>query len=187
MARAQASDPLHNFRFHAQILSEGSPYSGSLSTDIIGNGEAGFNAVTGPEITLEWAEYREGVRTYTEKYPGIPSWNDCTFSRGAARVETDFFDWMLAAVEGREYRANVIIYHFPREALKRPDNAPVGNAGVSLPSPAQSLAKGYRLYNAGPGRVKLAGDMDATSSDVSIKEIDVIYERSDVVVQKPSG
>lgn len=181
MARAQASDPLHNFRFHAQIL-DGGPYVGNLSTDIIGNGQAGFNSVTGPEITLEWAEYREGVRTYTEKYPGIPSWNDVTFGRGAARVETDFFDWMLAAAEGREYRADLIIYHFPREALERPDNAPVGNAGVSLPATAITAAKGYKLYNGGPGRVKLAGDMDATSSDVSIKEMDVIYERSDVVV-----
>lgn len=182
MARAQASDPLHNFRFHVKIFD--GPYAGLLSSDVIGNGEAGFNAVTGPEITLEWAEYREGVRTYTEKYPGIPSWNDCTLSRGSARRETDFFDWILAAAEGREYRAHLMIYHFPREALIRDDNAPVGNAGSSLPDEATGKAKGYALYEAGPGRVKLAGDMDATSSDVSIKEMDVIYERSDIVVPK---
>jgi len=185
MARAQATDPLHNFRFHAALAEgDGNRWGGSLATDVIGNsaGEAGFNSFTAPEVTLEWMEYREGVRIYTEKYPGIPSMNDLTLGRGVARAETNFFEWMLAAIENREYRADLNIYHFPRDAMAKPDNAPEGHDGLGIPDGATAAAKVYRIYNAGPGRVKISADMDATSGDVSITEMDVVYERFDVLV-----
>ena len=189
MARAQATDPLHNFRFHAALGegAAGNRWGGSLAEDVIGNstGEAGFNSFTAPEVTLEWTEYREGVRIYTEKYPGIPSMNDLTLGRGVARAETNFFEWMLSALENREYRADLTIYHYPRDAMGKPDhgnNAPEGHDGLGLPEDAADKAKKYRCYNCGPGRVKIAGDLDATSGDVSITEMDVVVERFDVLV-----
>jgi len=190
MARAQATDPLHNFRFHAGIVVQADGWQGSLSTDIIGNsaGEAGFNSFTAPEITLEWQEYREGVRIFTEKYPGIPSMNDLTLGRGVARTETNFFEWMLAAVENREYRVDLNIYHMPRSAMARPQanesDPGEGLSGLGFPDRDDSgiaAAKTYRIFNAGPSRVKIAGDLDATSGDVSITEMEVVYERFDVL------
>jgi len=189
MARAQATDPLHNFRFHAGLAEgDGNRWGGDLSSDVIGNskGEAGFNTFTAPEVTLEWVDYREGIRIYTEKYPGIPTMNDLTLGRGVARAETNFFEWMLAALENREYRADLNVYHFPRDSMTR--NAANGSQpgegldGLGLPDDALDLAKVYRIFNAGPGRVKIAADMDATSGDVSITEMDIVYERFDVIV-----
>jgi len=189
MARAQATDPLHNFRFHAQIIGS-STYQGAIATDVIGdqgtNGEAGFSAITIPEVSAEAAEYREGIRTWTEKYPGVPTVGQVTLSRGVARYETNFFDWMLAVIEGREYKGDLVIYHFPRAALERTAvvTGGTGNDGLGIPDGAISRARKYHCFNAHPSRVKIAADMDATSSDVSIAEMDVEVER--VWIEKPT-
>lgn len=182
MARAAASDPLHNFRFH--VRANGTD-SGSVngSTDLlqpggvgagytVGDGaEAGFQAVTTPEFTLEHVEYREGTKTYTEKYPGIPTVNDLTMSRGVARKDTAFFDWIVRAIEGAEYRADLTIFHILRGARSRSFLADdIGDANT----------RRYVIRNGSPGRVKPAADLDATSGDVSLAEVDVIMERFEI-------
>lgn len=183
MARPSATDPLHNFRYHIRAAGNTAlglpggfrddplqPGAGLDGGGVIGEQpEAGFQAATTPEFTMEVAEYREGVKTYTEKYAGIPTTNDLTFSRGAARADTSFLDWILAAIEGGEYRADVDMFHAIRAGRSFPFNA------VDDFQPANS--KLYRLFNGIPIRVKVAADMDATSSDVSLAEIDVAYER----------
>lgn len=190
MARPAATDPLHNFRY--QIQASGNPdlgLPGGFRSDplqpgvgfggggVIGNQpEAGFQAATTPEFTVEVAEYREGVKTYTEKYAGIPTTNDVTLSRGVARADTSFFDWVLAAIEGSEYRADLTYFHAMREGRSFPFNA------AEDFQPANS--KLYRLFEGMPIRVKIAADMDATSSDVSLAEIDIAYER--FTVQAPT-
>lgn len=182
MARAAAADPLHSFRFH--VRADGGD-SGRVdgSTDllqpggtgagfIVGDGaEAGFQAVTTPEFTLEHVEYREGTKIYTEKYPGIPSVNDLTMSRGVARKDTGFFDWIVRAIEGAEYRCDLTIFHFIR-----------GSRSVSFQSDdvSDATTKRYIIRNGSPGRVKVAADLDASTGDVSLAEVDVIMERFEV-------
>ena len=134
----------------------------------IGDGaEAGFQSVTTPELNLEHVEYREGTKTYTEKYPGIPSVNDITMSRGASRKDTVFFDWIIRAIEGAEYRADLTIFHFIRGAR----SVPFQNSDVS-----DEWTKRYVVRNASPSRVKPAMDLDASTGDVSLAEVDVAYE-----------
>lgn len=178
MARAQATDPLHNFRFHARAgavagLNE-DPLQPTTLDSIGETAEAGFQAITSPELTAEVAEYREGLLTYTQKYPGIPTTNDVTFNRGVARFDTAFFQWVTAAVEGREYRSDVTYLHALREGRTEPFNAVDDFANASV--------KRYILRQAFPIRVKLAGDLDASTSDVSIAEMDVAYEKPEMVV-----
>ena len=182
MARAAASDPLHSFRFHVRANGNDSAEVNG-STDLlqpggtgagytIGDGaEAGFQAVTTPEFTLEHVEYREGTKIYTEKYPGIPSVNDLTMSRGVARKDTAFFDWIVRAIEGAEYRCDLTIFHFIR-----------GSRSVSFQSNdvADTNTKRYVIRNGSPGRVKVAADLDASTGDVSLAEVDVIMERFEV-------
>jgi len=184
MARASASDPLHSFRFHCKALD-----NIGFGTDLLqpaGTGpgfsvgdsaEAGFQAVTSPEYTLEHVEYREGTKTYTEKYPGFPTVNDVTMSRGVARRDTAFYDWTVSAIEGADYRTDIAIYHFRRGARHVPF-APATDV-------SDANAKRYILRNGSPGRVKVAADFDASTGDVSLAEIDVIYERFDV--EKDTG
>jgi len=184
MARAAASDPLHAFRFHVKALDniglggasgDHLQPGGTGASFMVGTGtEAGFQSVTTPEYTLETADYREGIKTYTEKYPGIPSTNDCTFSRGAARKDAAFYNWIVAAIEGAEYRSDVAIFHFRRGARKIPFD-PATDIG-----PTRS--KNYILRECIPSRVKVAADLDASTSDVSLAEVDVVFERFDVVL-----
>lgn len=185
MARAAATDPLHSFRFHvrsdAGVAGLGDPLQPDVGFEgggVIGNQpEAGFQAVTTPEGTVEMAEYREGVKTYTEKYPGIPTMNDLTFSRGVARADTKFVEWVLAAIEGAEYRADLTIFHATREGRSFPFDA---DADFT-----EGNSKRYSIKEAVPMRVKPAADMDASTSDVSLAEIDVSYESFSV--SRPSG
>jgi len=202
-SRAAATDPLHNFRFHAKMVA-GSPVAGipgAKADDVLQppengagfiagseGGEAGFQSITLPDVSDEVAEYREGNRTYTKKFPGVPSVTDTTFQRGVARYDSAFYSWLLAAIEGDEYRADVVIYHVQRP--KRSVDI-VGGAGGHMTMAANELAvtdantKRYILREAFPMRVKLAGDLDSAASDISISEMDVALERIDVELPKP--
>jgi len=188
MPRAAASDPLHGFRFHAR--SNNPPSIEGAGGDIlqpdgtedgylIGDGtEAGFNSITLPEITVEHAEYREGIRVYTMKFPGVPTLAEITLNRGVARYDTAFFNWVLAAIEGNEYRSDLIIFHVQRPALEQVQDTSKGpNIDVTDDG---IVAKLYKLYECSPARVKIAGDLDASTSDVSLAELDVAFERFDV-------
>ncbi len=159
MARVQSRDPLQKFRFHAEAyLNDGT--DGLKYTDESG-AQAGFNSITVPELTIEAVEYKEGTDTYKRRYPGAPTWSDTiTLSRGVAKRDTVFYSWIVDKVlGGLEYRADMTIYHFHRD----------GNKDISK-------ARLYTCYEAFPARVKLADDLDATGSDVSLQEIDINYE-----------
>ena len=196
MGRPAATDPLHAFRFHARMVPGiESPVLGipgaspgdvlqPPSSDagyIAGQGaEAGFQSITAPELTQEMAEYREGIRTYTQKFPGVPSVNDITFIRGSARYDTSFFAWVLAAAEGDEYRGDVVIYHIQRpkrEVSIAGRDAQMAGSEIEL---TDDNTKQYILKDAFPIRVKITGDLDSSTSDVSLAELDVAYERFDV-------
>jgi phage tail-like protein len=192
MARATISDPLHNFRFHAKATETVNFTTGNRTGDVVDvlqpagtgagfstgedtNGQAGFQTITAPELTLDHVEYREGIKTYTEKYPGIPTVNDITFNRGVVIGDTSFYDWILNAIEGSNYRTTIDIYHAHKVAHKRPYPTSQGWVPDSLG------VRTYRLINASPGRVKLSGDLDASSGDVSVAEMDVKYERVEMI------
>lgn len=175
MARPQTTDPLHNFRYHARagaVAGLGDDPFQPESLDERQSPEAGFQAITTPEYTAETAEYREGLMTFTQKYPGVPTTNTLTFTRGVARKDTAFLLWVLAAIGGAEYRTEVDIFHAGREGRSNPFSA--------TDDFTPSNSKIYTLNEAWPNRVKIAGDMDATSSDISLGEVDIEFESFDV-------
>ncbi|MBW2169347.1 MAG: phage tail protein [Deltaproteobacteria bacterium] len=199
--RAAATDPLHAFRFHAKMIA-GEPVNGIPGANpndvlqpssagegfIAGQGaEAGFQSITSPELTQEPAEYREGIRTYTQKFPGVPSVNDITMIRGCARFDTSFISWILAAAEGDEYRGDLTIYHIQRPKRE----LAIGNQGANMAATEIEVTdkdtKRYILRDAFPTRVKIAGDLDSSTSDVSLSEIDVAYERFDIELPKTAA
>lgn len=197
MTRAAASDPLHGFRFHAKAdpIPGGIPGTSALDVlqpdpkgigDVPGGGEgaeAGFSAITNPELTVEHVDYREGIRVYTQKYPGLPTIPEITLSRGVARGDTAFFNWVLAAIEGSEYRTAITIYHIQRPA--RTLDRDTSDGSPIFPLVDETYAKLYKLKECSPARVKIAGDMDATTGDISIAELDVAFEHFDV--QRPAA
>jgi len=169
--RAAADDLLQGFRFHVTASNEAGV--DPLKYTALGTGgfpaQAGFTAVTVPEITTEAVEYREGIFVWTQKYPGPPTVSDCTLTRGVSKGDTVFYDWVMGAVKGERYRADITILHYQRAEM---DSA--ASAGPS--------ARDYQCKNAFGTRVKAAGDMDATSGEVSLSEVDFALEELLIVV-----
>lgn len=166
MARAQITDYFHSMRFFVNT-------SGGF--DPLPAAEAGFSACTTPEATNEAVEYKEGHFIYTRKYPGAPTMSDITLSRGVALQDSLFYNWMFQTIEGAaNYRTDLIIRHFHRDALP-------GYQGINNPN-AVGIAKdgkAARIYSVQEAfciRCKVAGDLDATASDISISELDIAYE-----------
>lgn len=181
MARAMITDYINGMRFHVVATGAGVVAMRYLSPP--GRPEAGFSACTTPEVSMEAAEYREGTMVYTHKYPGVPSMGgDITLSRGVTRRDSTFYEWARIVIEGGaatggEYRADLDIkqYH-RREVLSGDTSSSVNFNTIDVTSASSVPAKLYRVFNGFPVRCKPAADMDATSSDISLAELDVGYE-----------
>ncbi len=167
--RAAAEDLMQGFRFHvtAQNKDGDDPLEFTELGDTFGQAQAGFQSVTIPEVTTEAVEYREGTSKWTQKYPGPPTVSDCTLMRGVAMEDTTFFTWVMSAVDGKEYRSDVTIWHYQRAEM---DQAAV--AGVSN--------RRYLCGNAFATRAKPSGDFDSTSGEVSLAEVDFAMESLEI-------
>lgn len=176
MARAVATDFLHNMRFQVEVAD---PTRATLSPD--GRAEAGFNQCTTPEATVEAVEYKEGTFIYTRKYPGNPTMSDISLMRGVARGDSTFWDWVRRVIEGSgEYRADVDIKHYHREdALTRPRDTAGTEANLTSID-TETPGRTYHVREAFPIRHKVAGDLDGTASEISIMELDLSYEHFEV-------
>ena len=187
MARAQQTDFLHSMRFHvnAAIAAGGAADLDLNATVKQGKAQAGFTSVTTPEATVEAVEYREGSYIYARKQPGNPTVSDITMQRGVTRGDSSFWKWLRVVIEGSgEYRADLTIMHYHRDkALTReyPAQGTVNLAGINLDSPGRI----YHVKEAFPTRHKVAGDLDATGSDISIMEIDFAWESFEIEEKSP--
>lgn len=177
MARAQATDFIHSMRFHVDAVGVG----GTARLVVPGRPQAGFSAVTTPEATVEAVEYKEGNTVYTKKYPGNPTMSDITLTRGVTRGDSSFWEWLRVVMEGSgEYRADLDIKHFHRDnALVRAqpaagDQPNLTNIATDVPG------RIYHVREAFPIRHKVAADLDATASEISIMEMDLAYEYFEV-------
>jgi phage tail-like protein len=177
MARELASDFLHSMRFLVRTTQGNRP-----SLDPPGRVGAGFSMVTTPEASVEAVEYREGNYVYTRKYPGLATVTDITLSRGVARRDSSFWDWMRIVIEGDgEYRQDLIIEHHHRDtALRRATPANGSQANLTEIATDSVPARRYYINQGFPIRHKVAGDLDATAAEISIMEMDIAFEYFEV-------
>lgn len=166
MARSQSTDFLHNLKFHMKVVTTGVAGASNLGS------QGGFNACTMPEISQEVVEYKEGRMLYKRKQAGEVTFNDITASHGVARGNTDFYDWIQAGVTGSPYKVDLQIRHFHRDEV-------TGLNDFTGVQPKRVI----NIFEAQASRVKLGGDLDATSSDISIAECDIAYESAQLVSQ----
>lgn len=160
MARSIDTDFYHNFRFHIV-----DPAGGNLDPS------AGFTKVSIPNITVENVDYREGVYTYTRKYPGIPKVGDCEFSKGIVKKKSDFYTWLLKPIlGGQNYRSDLLIqeYHISDE---------FGINGT----PSRTI----RIKEVFPIEFKPAADKDASQNDVAVQTLKLSVEEIDVDIVSP--
>ena len=177
MARAQATDFIHSMRFHVDAIGVG----GVSRLVVPGRPQAGFSAITTPEATVEAVEYKEGNTIYTKKYPGNPTMSDITLSRGVTRGDSSFWEWVRVVLEGGgEYRADLEIKHFHRDTslvrTQPADGSQPNLTNIDTNTPGRL----YHVREAFPIRQKVAADMDATASEISIMEMDLAYENFEV-------
>jgi phage tail-like protein len=166
MARALISDPFHAFRFHVKVTSvNGRPALGDVT--------AGFTNVTLPTQSVESAEYKEGIWVYRRKFPGDPTFDDITFSRGVTTAGTEFWSWINETARSLEYRADLEIHHFHRSDV--PEQ--VDFSGLTG-------SRVIKVYEAFPISVKPGSDMDSVSSEISLQEITLSLERFEVINNK---
>lgn len=178
MPRAKVTDYLHNFRFHVIVNSLGGQNLNSVPT--AGRVSAGFNSVSAPEASQAAVEYREGHYIYTRKYTGLPSVNNLTMARGVALKDGTFYQWIKDVIEGNnEYRADIRILHFHRDSKPATSSSP-GNPNTEMEVPANGYIE-YLCREAFPTRNKVTSDLNATGAEVSIQEIEVVYEYFDVI------
>jgi phage tail-like protein len=150
----------------------------------------GFSGCTTPEITVETKEIQRGNWEFKTPVVKSASVSAITLQRGARFYDSDFYNWISGAIRGvQPIRRNLVIIHFlgfrlqrftaSRTGLIQPGQSGVqaevvlnasGQAGVPLDRiPGRAWFCGGCL----PVRYKPGGDFDATSSDVSIMELDV--------------
>lgn len=170
--RAQANDFMQGFRYHVTATTAAG--TDPLVVNRNAKGEhgvhAGFQSVTLPEISTEASEYREGTFKWTEKYPGVPVVAPMTLIRGIVKNDNAFYNAVMAALNGEEYRMDVTVYHFHRGDVGSADHIDMSNID-------NDSVRQYRCYNAFGTRAKPAGDLDSMASEVSLAEIDLEMER----------
>lgn len=183
MARAQSADFLQNFRFHVEMLGDNPNYFTLDATDGIVDrpgGKAGFQSVTLPEVSAEATEYREGTFKYTRKFSGVATVTDVSLMRGVALNDSALFSWMMDAIGGGEHRRDISIKQYSRSEMFSPSG---GNALLSDPNETDVIAgaeatatRSYNCFECIPTRCKPGADLDATSSEVAIQELDIALE-----------
>ena len=145
----------------------------------------GFSACTMPEITIEHRDIQPGNWEYKRRAVKTADVGSITMSRGARFYDSDFYIWLNNAIKGRQpVRRNLVLVHFMgyrpiRQALAGniSDQLPDGIAFLSLVT--RIPARAWCLTACLPGRYKAGSDFDASSSDVSIQELEVQPEHID--------
>lgn len=167
-ARTVSSDFLQSMRFQVKCGT-------GFTLDGVEGAQAGFMSVSTPEATIEAVEYREGTYNYPRKFPGNVTVADVSMSRGVALKDTAFWSWVSIVAHGEgEYRSPIEIYHYNRSVLQK--NVPTWAGGAEPTADGGWSGRKYTLHEAFPIRCKIAGDLDASSSDISVQEIDVAFE-----------
>lgn len=151
-ARSSTTDPYQNHRFSVS----------DTKNLIVG----GFNTVTIPEMNIDMGEYREGLWTYSRKYPIRPHFTQMTLHKGVFIGDTNFFQIVKAATNGLAYRTDIIITPIHRTEV-------AGQTNYQLQGTARRQLK---CKNCLPVRYRPASDFDAMNSDVAIEEIDFEVE-----------
>lgn len=152
MGRSSVDDPLKAFRFRVEVD---------------GFVRAAFMEVSGLESTTEVVEYREGGDNATVlKSPGLTSFANLVFKRGQFVRSTrggddDFAQWAKQVFDvtsggaPMDFRRTLDIVQYHRDG---------------------SEAKRHRVVECWPTRFKPMGDLNATSNDNSIQELEVVNE-----------
>lgn len=191
MARTRFNDFLQNYSFHLIDISP----SLSIPPFVFMNPLAGFSQITTPEVSVETEEIDEGNHYFKRHLISGGSTSSITLQRGASLMDADFWRWISATIRGDKstllppvlggQRRNLLLIQYTGY-----DVTGLTGGADELQAVA-SIAKGFlpefgavtripgrawMLFECFPTRYKPASDFDATSSDVSIMELELAVD-----------
>jgi phage tail-like protein len=174
VARSEFTDFLQNHHFWLVEISVSSraPYfvAGSLTS--------GFQSVTMPEITGETESVSQMCSPYRVNYNRTYTYNSLTLLRGVTSYDSSFYRWMYRSMRGEDrVQRNFLLLHFSNVGVDQ-GGAPLKtgiaqNVGLGNLETLRAFGKGYYLWDCIPVRYKAGSDLDASSGDVSIAELDI--------------
>ena len=185
MARARFLDYLQNYSFH---LADVTPSTAPPFFALGGGLPYSFTSCSMPEITLEVESFRQLSSMYQTHVVSGASVGAISMSRGVLSIDSTLYRWINRSINGedRVHRDLVVLHsaswspiHTGGEEYKEADGitpkrgSNLLGADVNAYGLIRMLGKGFILHNCIPTRYKAGGDLDATSSDVSVAEFEV--------------
>jgi phage tail-like protein len=147
----------------------------------------GFSAITAPEITVETHDIREGTWHFPRTVVTRAAVNSITLTRGVQFFDSDFWRWIVAALSGDKaaltkqnsgalpallaagagssVRKNLLLVHFT--SMNPVGSVALGTQYTRIPG------KAWVLHGCVPTRYKVGSDFDASSSAISLQELEI--------------
>lgn len=149
-----------------------------------------FNAASSPEISIEHKEIAVGNWQFSRRVVKRASVSPITLSRGVRFWDSDFYNWALAAIMGKDpVRRSLCMIHFLGIRSSSSAGQIVGGAvagalqgGIAGAAGGAILGqfidnripgKVWMLHDSLPTRYKAGGDFDASSGAVSVQELEI--------------
>jgi phage tail-like protein len=149
------------------------PLAGSvpfLSGGLVG----GFSAVSLPELTASTASVSPINQSIPTTYVTGYEVGSVTLRRGVSRYDSSFYLWMLNAMRGTDKpHRNLMILHLSSAAISEEIGSQAAPVGAGYVEVIKTFGKAYLLYDCIPTRYSLGGDLDASSADIMIAELEV--------------
>lgn len=166
MARPSSSDYIQTCKYSCRVI------SGPVDLNE-GPRNTGFNSITMPDYSTDAAEYKEGHWKTKRKQPGtFDVSGDVTLSRGMTLYRSAFHNWFDAHRSGADYRADLVV-----RVMHSTVNTEIYE-GADGANDAQHIT--IRLNEGFIIRWKPMPDLDATSTEIALGEIDVSIESFDI-------
>lgn len=142
---------------------------------VLGAPFMGFQSITMPEISLEVDEVKQVNSMYKKYVYSGGSVGAITLMRGARVYDDTFFQWINRAVRGIDMNPrNLLLIQYTDINMSE-----YTGVDISLPTAMQAWevaqfvpGRAWLLWNTIPTRYKAGSDLDATSGEVSIMELD---------------
>jgi phage tail-like protein len=179
--KSRISDYLSTLHFHLIDVSFKIPAVFNLSY--------GFRYCSGPEITVDVKEVKEGTYEYKKSVVHGATAGPITLHQGAQIFNSDFYDWVRMAVKGTQaYRRNFMLIQFTDVSpfgVGAQGTGKLGGPGfgsnnlgnlVNAVVPLNDLisrvpGRSWMLNDCIPTHYKAATDFDPLSADISIMEL----------------